>query len=129
MSNNSGISISNGNLVAGAVAVNGTAVNYGSGGDANVQIIHQAVRELQQAVAAIPAPAAAHERIAAELKNVEQSAAAPEPEKKQRAVDSLKNIVEILKVSGATVTQLLGLAGPVKALAGILGTTLGALGL
>lgn len=129
MSNNSGISITGGNLVAGAVAVNGDAVNYGSGGDVNVQIIHEAVRELEKAVAAIPVPSATRDRIADELKTVEQSAAAPEPEKKRRAADSLKNVIELLKLGGATVSQLLGVIGPVKTLAGIVGTSLAALGL
>ena len=129
MSVNNGISISNGNLVAGAVAVNGTALNNGSGGDVNIQVVNEAVRELEKAVADIPVPAATKERIAAELKSVEQNAAAPEPEKKQRAADSLKKVIELLKLGGATITQLLAVVGPVKTLAGIVGTSLAALGL
>lgn len=129
MSNNSGISISNGNLVAGAVAINGTAINNGSGGDVNIQIVNEAVRELEKAVAGIPIPPATKERISAELKSVEQNAAAPEPEQKQRAADSLKNAIELLKLGGATISQLLSVVGPVKTLAGIIGTSLAALGL
>ena len=117
---NSGL-IVGGNLVAGAVAVNGNATNSGA---VNADL-RQLVAEVQRAVDATSAPAAVKGEAAAALEEASQAAAADD---KPRAASRLAKMVEILKLGGATIGELVALSTPLGALAKIVGASLGSLG-
>jgi len=120
MSNNSGIIINNGGIYGNAVALNGSATNYGSG-SFEINAFPQAIEELRRA---IPPQHAA--TVAEAMNALEAAANTAEPTKVK---STLQHVLDTLKSAGVTVNSITELIVPVAKIAGMLGTSLGSFGL
>ncbi|HET7437760.1 MAG TPA: hypothetical protein VFN10_23850 [Thermoanaerobaculia bacterium] len=118
--NNSGLIVNGGNVVAGALAVNGDATNYG---DVHASI-GAAVDALHRAVESTSASPETKAKVANELQELKKEAEVDKP----AAASRLTKIVEMLKAGGATIRELLAISTPLGALAQLVGSSLAMLG-
>ena len=118
--NNSGLIVNGGNVVAGALAVNGNATNYG---DVHASI-GAAVDALHHAVESTSATPETKAQVANELHELKKEAESDKP----AAASRLSKIVEMLKAGGATIRELVAISTPLGALAQLVGSSLAMLG-
>lgn len=116
-----------GNVNAGVLAINGNATNNGTI-NMNVPVLRDSVDELRRRVDALPIEASVRESVADHLDDLSEAAAEPQPEpvKVEKALD---RTINVLRRAGVAASSLVTLAGPVKTIAEMIGSSLAAFGL
>ena len=124
MSNNSGVQITNGNYNAEVSAVGtGASATKITGSDPRVAA---ALDELRGAVEKLSLSAQQKQILSADVAQID---AAAKEGNATAAKSGLQSLADKLRMAGVVVKETLSLAGPLATLAGVVGTSLAALGL